>query len=400
MMEDLPMRSRSEWYQIQKAVATHLPALRPAQQDGLAWWVYGTILAGSACQTAVVGALVVVSGYHAARQFLREWLYDGEDRAAPCQTAVDVRVCFAPLLRWVIGWWQGTDLALAVDATSKGDDLVVLSISVLYRGTALPVAWHVLPANQPGAWMPHLLRLLRRLRPALPTGWRVIVLADRGLWSPRLFKRIRNLGWHPLLRLQNDILFPPVGQQRRAARQLLNGPGSGWVGKGIAFRNRPQRRAGTLIALWGTDEKDPWLLLTDLPPERVGVCWYGLRIWIELGFRALKGMGWQWQRTRRTDPARVARHWLVLAIATLWSAAVGTRAEDAIRLKRPPSTLRAPVPITEPLPARPFSVLRQGLTWLREQVRQRRFWRLLWLSPEPWPQPPPDLTILYQVQTT
>jgi hypothetical protein len=69
--------------------------------------------------------------------------------------------------------------------------------------------------------------------------------------------------------------------------------------------------------------------VTDLPPARVGVSWYALRMWVELGFRALKAVGWQWQHTRRTDPRRTARHWLVLAVATLWVLAHGTRAEDA-----------------------------------------------------------------------
>ncbi len=132
----------------------------------------------------------------------------------------------------------------------------------------------------------------------------------------------------------------------------------------------------------------------------MGACWYGVRIWIELGFRALKGRGWQWQRTRRTDPARVARHWLVRAIAPLWTAAVGIRAEDAADRGRPPAALRAPIPRTAPHRARPLSVLRCGLTWLHEQFRQRRLWRILWLSPEPWPQPPPDLSLVYHVQTT
>ena len=30
------------------------------------------------------------------RQYLREWLYDGSDRARPCQTELDVSLCFAP----------------------------------------------------------------------------------------------------------------------------------------------------------------------------------------------------------------------------------------------------------------------------------------------------------------
>src|SRR5947209_2732885 len=73
---------------------------------------------------------------------------------------------------------------------------------------------------------------------------------------------------------------------------------------------------------------------------RVG--WYASRMWVELGFRALKGVGWQWQRSRRTDPARVARHWLVLAVASLWVLAHGTRVEDARERGLPPARLRVP----------------------------------------------------------
>lgn len=58
--------------------------------------------------------------------------------------------------------------------------------------------------------------------------------------------------------------------------------------------------------------------------------WYGLRMWVELGFRALKSLGWQWQRTRRTDPAREARYWLILAMATWWVLAYGTRCQDRV----------------------------------------------------------------------
>ena len=44
-----------------------------------------------------------------------------------------------------------------------------------------------------------------------------------------------------------------------------------------------------------------------------GEC-YALRFWIELGFQALKSLSWQWQKTRRTAPARISRH-LVRAVS-------------------------------------------------------------------------------------
>ncbi len=394
------MRYPRQWYQMLGAIAERFPNLRPAQQRGLALWVYGTILAGSACQNAVITALLVVGHWDALRQQLREWLRDGKDKVAPCQTQVDVSLCFGPLIRWILSWWQGQELALAVDPTSHQDRVVALTVSILYRGSALPIAWRIVPANQEGAWMGQILCLLRLIRRELPPGMRVLVMTDRGLWSPRLWKRIRDCGWHPLMRLQVSITCQPVGQKRQPARELVPGPGHAWVGKATVFRDRKARRFGTLLVVWAEGEKEPWVLLSDLAPDKVGIWWYSLRIWIELGFRALKGVGWQWQNTRRTDPDRVARHWLVLAVAMVWVMAYGTRAEDAEVRDLPPANLRSvPKPplgseAKATAKGRRVAVFQRGLIWLREQLH-RRLWNRLWLVPDPWPEPPPNLRITY-----
>jgi hypothetical protein len=392
------MRVPREVYPIERALAARFAHLRPAQVRGLALWVCGTVQAQSACQSAVLAALLLHGHYHALRQRLREWLYDGRDKAAPCQAQVAVERCFAPLLGWVLGWWQGRELALAIDATTRGAALTVLAVSVLYRGSAIPVAWAVLPGNTPGPWLARILGLLRRLRPAVPRHWTVLVLVDRGLWSPRLWRHLRHLGWHPLLRLQNHMTIAPDGRERCAARTLVR-PGQAWVGRGRLGSPKRARLSVTLIVVWTADQDAPWAVATDLAPARVGVSWYALRMWVELGFRALKGLGWQWQRTRRTDPRRAARHWLVLAVATLWVLAHGTRAEDAARLGRPPARLRTPPPPAAPTRPRRLSLFRRGVPWLRQALARGRLWRRLWLAPEPWPQPPPGLTIAYHVPT-
>ena len=165
------MRVPPALYHIERTLSHQLPTLRPAQQRGLALWVYGTILAHSACQTAVIVALLTLGSYAAVRQTLREWLYDGCAKAAPCQTEVIVERCFAPLLRWVLQHWQGREIALAVDATLHRTQVAALVVSVLYRGCAIPVAWHILPANRPGAWMSPLLRLLRSAARLVSTEW-------------------------------------------------------------------------------------------------------------------------------------------------------------------------------------------------------------------------------------
>jgi len=171
------------------------------------------------------------------------------------------------------------------------------------------------------------------------------------------------------------------------------------VGAGVAFKDA-RRRKGTLIVVWVAGQTDPWLVFTDLPPREVGIAWYGLRMWIELGFKALKGLGWHWDRTRRTEPSRVARHWLILAVTTLVVLATATRSEDAALLALPPAVLHHPPTRPRWRPAgvsRTVSLLALGIAELRCQLLRGRLWHRLWLAPEPWPHPPPDLQVHYHV---
>src|SRR3954451_10876888 len=142
------------------------------------------------CALTVVSSLLA-AGMHrkeqTVRQQLREWYYDVKRKRGAKRQHLHVAPCFAPLLGWVVSWWQGTQLALALDATTLGQRFVVLAISVVYRGCPIPAAWVILPAGATHAWRRECLRLLRRLHRAIPRGWTVIVLADRGLYAPWLF---------------------------------------------------------------------------------------------------------------------------------------------------------------------------------------------------------------------
>ena len=323
------MRLPRETYQVQQTIETHLPHLSQPQLAGLVLWVCGAILAGSACQNAVASALSPWRNWNNLRQYLREWLYDGSDRTSPCQTELDVSLCFAPLLRWVLTWWRSGHLALAVDPTLKGNQTTAIVISVVYRSCAIPVAWRIHRATQRGSWMDPTVELLRQLAPAVPRDMTVIVLCDRGISSPKLWTQIRAQGWHPCMRYRKNITFCADGGKRLPALRFVSVPDTAWIGRGTAFGPPTSQRRCTLLVVWYAEQEEPWIILTDPPPEEVGVSWYALRFWIELGFKALKSLGWKWDKTRRTDPTRVSRHWLVLSVATLLALAYGTRVEDA-----------------------------------------------------------------------
>jgi hypothetical protein len=131
-------------------------------------------------------------------QQLREWCEEAQAQGGGPRQALHVESCFGPLLAWVLSWWEGHQLALALAAPTLGHRLVVLVISVLSRGCAIPVAWTVVPATETQAWRGEWLRRLRHGRAAVPRRFGVSVLADRGLSARWLFQGMIRKGWHPV----------------------------------------------------------------------------------------------------------------------------------------------------------------------------------------------------------
>ncbi|MGI8552165.1 MAG: hypothetical protein ACR2PL_15490 [Dehalococcoidia bacterium] len=129
----------------------------------------------------------------------------------------------------------------------------------------------------------------------------------------------------------------------------------------------------------------------------MGPSWDALRFWIELGFRVLKSLGWNWEQTQRRKPERVMRHGLVMVVATLWVLATGTRVEDAEAHGREPAHVTLPLPPI--VRRRRISVFARGLVWRQRQLARRQLWQTLWLMPEPWPEPPEDVSITYHTDS-
>jgi hypothetical protein len=160
-----------------------LSPLSKPQATVLALWSFGMVLARSCALSAVSSRLAegMQRNEQTVRQRRREWDDDAQRKRGTKRQALRVETCCPLVVGWVVRWWHGTHLALALEATTWGQRCVVLAISVVYRGGAIPVAWVILPAGAKHAWRREWLRLVRQLRPAMSPGWTVIVLAERGL---------------------------------------------------------------------------------------------------------------------------------------------------------------------------------------------------------------------------
>jgi hypothetical protein len=269
----------------------------------------------------------------------------------------------------------------------------VLCISVVYRGCAIPVAWKVVGAEEKGSWQPHWTARLRHLRDTVPGEWTVIVMSDRGLYAPWLSQHIVSLGWHPFMRINKQGNFRPLAEAKcRGLSTAAPTVGRAWCGEVECFSETKSRLRCSLLASFDAGYEEVWLVVTDLAPEQATVVWYGMRSWIEGGFKDTKRGGWHWHQTKMTDPGRAERLWLAIAVATLWAVSVGGEADANL-----------PVSSLEALPerhvarrkangrSRPrmISCFARGLLTIVAALIRGDGLVLGRFVPEPWPSSPP-----------
>jgi hypothetical protein len=395
----------SQW---ESTVSTHLPGLSRAQATVLALWSFGMVLARSCGITSVAALLAPLLGAkeQTVRQRLREWCYDKQDKRGAKRQDLDVTTCFAPLLGWVLAWWPPEErrLVLAMDASPLGQRFTVLAISVVYRGCAIPVAWAIVTATRKGAWRPHWQALFAHLHGSVPLDWTVLVLADRGLYAKWLFEHIVKQGWHPFLRLTLGGNVRPDGLATfRPLATLVPQPGSAWCGRVTCFSSPGSQVGCTLLARWDVGYAEPWLIMTDLASEGAEAAWYGMRSWIEGGFKDIKRGGWQWHQTKMTDPARAERLWLAIAVATLWVVSVGGEADatlPASSLEALPEGHVARRRATGRAQPRLLSCFRRGVLRSVVALLHGQALPLGRFLPQPWPTEPPAVLSLPPVRLT
>ena len=196
-----------------KVVSMQMSHLSKPQASVLALYSFGMVLTRSCGMSTIACFLAALLDQKelSVRQRLREWCYDEQDKKGDKRCQVDVSSCFAPLLSWVLSWWDSDEqrIALVMDATTLRQTFTVLAVSVVYRGCAIPVARVVVVGNEKGSWQPYWKQLLQHLGNCIPADWTVIVLTDRGLYAKWLYKAIQKQGWHPFMRVNQRGKYRP-----------------------------------------------------------------------------------------------------------------------------------------------------------------------------------------------
>jgi hypothetical protein len=299
---------------------------------------------------------------------------------------------------------------VVVDATTKGDQVHLLTCGLIYQGIVVPLAVRSSPQNTPrgaGDYAVTLTSLLDEVHALLPAVLRdhVVVVADRAFGTPRMRDLLSALGWHWVLRVQEQIVVRDAKGVERPIGALAPSPGTVWsapadppsAGEPVeAFKGGGWRPCHA-VAVWLEGEDEPWLLLTDLPtnPERLHD--YAQRWAIERLFLSWKSHGWDLEAVGIGDPARIAHLVTAFVLATLWRLAAGVAragAECANRARRATQRGRQlPLPLepthalalSRPWPAK-FSLFTWGIKTFADTLCRIETPELCWAFPE-WDAP-------------
>jgi hypothetical protein len=320
--------------------------LSKPQVWGLVLWSAGMALAGAAgiTQISALLALVLEQEEQTMFQRLREWYLDAKHKSGKKRRELDISSCFAPLLRWIVCLWEPgkRQMVLVLDTTTLGERWTILSISVVIRSCAIPVAWKVLGGHEKGSWRPHWEGLLKHLEGSIPADWQVLVMADRGLYARWLFQAICARGWHPFLRINLGVKARAVAEEPFDwISRWTPMPGTRWKGQVECFAGKASHLTCTLLMHWEAGYEHAWAVLTDLEPEHAEVSWYGMRTWIETGYKDFKRGLWGWHHSKMQEAGRVERLWLAMAVAQVWMVSVGCQAEEKQEQKDPGADLKA-----------------------------------------------------------
>jgi hypothetical protein len=231
------------------------------------------------------------------------------------------------------------------------------------------------------------------LQGRIPPDWQVLVLADRGLYARWLFEAIVKLGWHPFLRINLGVKARALGERDFDwIRRWVPTPGTQWQGVVECFAGKKSRLVCTLLMQWQEGYEDPWAILTDLAPDAAKVAWYGLRSWVECGFKDFKRGGFGWHHEKMQDAGRVERLWLAMAVAMVWLLCLGTQAESQLSLPCPEqlpekhiARKRMKRASSQP-PVRRLSCVQRGRLVLLAALFQAEDLPIGKLLPEAWPE--------------
>lgn len=291
---------------------------------------------------------------------------------------IEAPAIYRPLIRTALQAYAGEKMVLALDTSQLWERFVLIRLSLIYRGRAVPVVWKVLASGSATVGYEAYAALLERAAEVLPENAQVLFLADRGFVHLGLLRKVRDLDWRFRLRVKQATLvyradgrktkmahlMPPKGEARFVHNVWLTEYGFGPLHLALAH-------------VQTKDGHEKWAIASDEKTDLTTFDEYGQRFDVEENFLDDKSGGFQLERSLLREAQALSRLCLILAVGTLYLAGTGSGVV-ALGLRR----------LVDSHWQRGLSYFKIGWRWIEYALANHRFLlRFSWLDPGPDPEP-------------
>ena len=240
---------------------------------------------------------------------------------------IRVREWYEPIARELVRSVVSTvgEVRLIVDGTKVGFGHQLLMVTVAFRRRALPIGWTWVRSTRGHSSARKQLALLAYVRRLIPARTPVLLVGDSEFGAVEVIRQLEAWGWWYVLRQKASHqirLSDQSGWQRFG--DLIQKPGQSiWLGYGLlTFKHA---HPVNLLAHWKRGEKEPWLLVTNLPSRQAALKAYRRRMWIEEMFGDIKGNGFDLESTHLRHFLRLSRLTLAVVLLYVWLVSTGAR---------------------------------------------------------------------------
>jgi len=239
---------------------------------------------------------------------------------------IDLETYFLPYAAGLIESLAHRTLFLVMDGSALGRGCMTLSLNVVYKKRALPVAWIVVKGNKGHLAEDMHIALLEQVAPLIPPTAEVVFLGDGEFDGIRLQQTIDTThDWQYVCRTAKSIvLTTDEGCFTPAQFDLIQG--SCWSFEQVLF-TREKYGPVQVIAWWEAGQDEPIYLVTNVESVERACTYYKKRFRIETFFSDQKSRGFHLHKSHISDPDRLARLMMGACLAYIWIVYLGVVAQ-------------------------------------------------------------------------
>jgi hypothetical protein len=243
---------------------------------------------------------------------------------------IDPMTIYEPLSRMVLAEWTGKTVYLALDTSLLWHKFVMVRLSLIYCGRAIPLCTQVLLSSSASIALDKYQPLLEEVAKWLPSPCRVVFLADRGFGNLELLQLVRGLGWSFRVRLKTSCWVYTAKHQGRRISQLVPPVGQAHAYNAIWLWKKKLGPVHLLVTqvVTAKNSVETWAIVSDEPVGMQTLDDYGLRFCIEENFLDDKSAGFNLEDSKLHDTVSLERLCVVIATATVYLVSTGQAVID------------------------------------------------------------------------